>query len=114
MTSEPSAAPTTLTPGLSAFLTVGERIISIGWMDSGRLGSIQGRGSFEELLSAISGLYGRHGEYMRGTYRVTIRSEQESPQDSPLSDTLDMFLEPTEPKKPESTSTSESQNEEMG
>ena len=114
MTSEPSVEPTTSTPGRSAFLTVGARVIDIEWMDSGRLGSIQGRGSLEDLLSAISGLYGRQGEYMQGTYHLTIRYASELPQDSPLSNTSATLTPKTEPKKPKNTSTSESQNEEVG
>ncbi|KKL85527.1 hypothetical protein LCGC14_1953790, partial [marine sediment metagenome] len=83
MTSEPSAELRTSTLGLSAYLTVGERIIGIEWMDSGELGSIRGRGSLEDLLSAISDLYGRYEECMLGTYQVTIQYERESPPASP-------------------------------
>ncbi len=114
MTSEHSVEPTTSTPGRSAFLTVGKRVIDIGWMDSGRLGSIRGRGSFEDLLDAISTLYGRYGEYMLGTYQLTIRCKSESPQDSPPSNTSATLTVKIEPKKPENTATSESQNEEVG
>ena len=103
-----SVEPKASTLGLSAFLTVGDRVIDIGWMDSGELGSIQGRGSFEDLLEVISSLYGRYGEYMLGTYHLTIQRELESPQDSPLSSTLATLAPKTEPPKSESTSTLES------
>ena len=103
-----SADPRTSTLGLSAFLTVGDRVIDIGWMDSGELGSIQGRGSLEDLLSAISTLYGRYEASMRGTYHLTIRYALESPQALQPSNTSATLPLKTEPKKPENTSTSES------
>lgn len=107
MTSAPSAEPTTSTPGHSDFMTVGKRVIIIEWMVSGRLGAIQGHGSFEDLLEAISDLCGRHAESMQGTYRLTIRCEPELPQAPLLSSTLATSKPKTEPTKPESTSTSE-------
>jgi len=77
-------------------------------MASGELGSIRGLGSLEDLLEAISSLYGRYEEFMLGTYLVTIRYERESPPDSPPSSTSVMLTPKTEPKKPENTATSES------
>ncbi len=107
MTSERCAAQTTSTPGLSAFLTVGDRVIDIGWMASGKLGAIRGRGSFEDLQEAISILYGRYGEYMLGTYRLTIQCEPELPLDSQPFSTLGTSTQPIDYKKQPSTPTSE-------
>ena len=108
MTSEPSAEPITLTPGLSAYSTVGVRILNIEWMASGRLGAIHGLGSFEELLQAISTLYGRYGECMQDMYQLTIHCGPGLPLDSLPFNTLGMSIPPIESPKPENTSTSES------
>ena len=107
MTSEPSAEPRTSTPGVSDFMIAGKRVIVIEWMASGRLGAIQGHGSFEDLLNAISTLYGKHEESMQGTYQITIRCEPELPQAPLLFSTSVTSVAKTEPTKPESTLTSE-------
>ena len=114
MTSEPSAEPTLSTLGPSGSLTAGaEAHIAIGQMAIGRLGVVPDLGSLRLSLTQALFQGGMPEAFIRVTSLEIMAVVLEWFQDSVESFTSATLAPKTEPKKPESTSTSESQNEEM-
>ena len=115
MTSEPSAEPTMSTPGPSAFLTVGnENLIGTELTDTGLHGLLPDLGFLEHNLLPILAQSGMPEESIQDISQEIIRGARLMLRGvlvSFISDTLTVL---TELQKPKSTSTSESQNEEMG
>ena len=115
MTSELSAEPTMPMLGPSDSSTAGnESRIDIARMAIGGHGAYPVLGSFERGLAAILDLGGMPKESIAVTVQAIIPFAQAWRHTEQALSILDTLERATEPPKPKSTSTSESQNEEMG
>ena len=115
MTLEPSAEPTMSMLGLSGSLTAGSESLSdIVQTVIGKLGEYPVLGCFERDLRKVLNHSGMPEESIQDISQEIIRGARLMLRGvlvSFISDTLTVL---TELQKPKSTSTSESQNEEMG
>ena len=115
MASEPSAEPTTSTPGLSGSLTAGaEAHIDTAQTAIGKLGKLPDLGFLEQALLQILSRSGTPKQSIQDTAEGITLFVRLWFLDWLESSTLDTASQKTEPPKPENTSTSESQNEEVG
>ncbi len=115
MTSEPSAEPRTSMLGRLDSLTAGNATpLDIAQTVIGKLGDSPDLGFLERALAHVLLQNGTPREYTRAIAREIMVVTFEWFQDSLELLISDTANQRTEPKKPENTSTSESQNEEVG
>ena len=115
MTSEPSAEPTMSMPGASGSSTAGsESLTGTEQMVTGKPGILPDLGSLKHNLRLVLTQSGIPEESIADTAQGLTLLVRQWFLEWLASCTLDTATPKTEPSKPKSTSTSESQNEEVG